>query len=328
MKQSGSSQKSKESKYFDELRNENYDNSFPAAESWLRNTNVNLLNKKSEGKFKMKFKNYFATNKFKLAYTFLILAFVVAACNYPVTQEETAGDVLKWTVSKNNTETINKIENSDWFKSGEYNINEENGIVSYSLVVPKEKHAGIQDINKQLSAMEGVMEVNIIPINETVKRPLYSAVLNDLFKIDINATNMSDAELNNEINAQLKKAGIENATVNFEKGPDGKRLLKVGIPDDQMHKSGGFDMTVQDGNNLTKLKEVRKNGPGDPDKFKGKSDDDIRAMVRADLQIPDLRNDEIEIIRKGDNVMVKVNRKVEKTDGSNKEKIEMQQEIK
>ncbi len=82
MKQSNSSQKSKESKYFDEIRNENFDETFPVTEAWLRNINANSLNNNSKrNSIYMNIKNYFTINKFKLAYTFLILAFLVAACN-------------------------------------------------------------------------------------------------------------------------------------------------------------------------------------------------------------------------------------------------------
>ena len=221
MKQSESSQRSKESKYFDELRNENYDNSFPVTEAWLRTANENPSNnKKTERNIIMKLKNYFASHKFRLAYTFLILAFVVAACNYPVTQQESAGDVMKWSVSKDNTEAVAKIESMDWFKSGEFNINEENvngkNIVSYSLVLSKDNHANIQDYKSQLEKINGVDDIKIIPLNETVKRPVYSVLLNDLFKIDINATNMSDAELEKEITSQLRNAGIDAVTVDFK----------------------------------------------------------------------------------------------------------------
>ena len=66
MKQSESSQRSKESKYFDELRNENYDNSFPVTEAWLRTANENPLNnKKTERNIIMKLKNYFFIWHFK-----------------------------------------------------------------------------------------------------------------------------------------------------------------------------------------------------------------------------------------------------------------------
>ncbi|MBK8553207.1 MAG: hypothetical protein IPL53_19970 [Ignavibacteria bacterium] len=314
MKQSNSLQKSKESKYFDELRTENFDDTFPATDSWLRNINLNLNKKKSEGKLSH-MKNYFAAHKFRLAYAFLILAFVVAACNYPVTQQETAGDVLKWSVSKDNTEAISKIENLDWFKNGEYNINEDGNFMSYSLVIPKENHSGLQDYNKQLEAIAGVDMINIIPLNETVERPVYSAFLNDLFKIDINAENMSDAELSKEIDAQLKNAGIENAEVLFYQGSSGKREIKMVIPEQEIKKDSGFDMTIKDGENVNRIKNIRKINPDDAsDRFKGKSDEEIREMIKADMGNPDLKDDDIDITRSGDKVQVRINFK--KSDGN------------
>ncbi len=314
MKQSGSSQKSKESKYFDALRNDNYDNTFQATGEWLRTANESLLNKKkSERNIIMKLKNYLSAHKLKLAYTLLMLAFVVAACNYPVSQEESAGDVLKWTLSKDNTEAVKKIESTDWFRSGEYNINEENVngkvIVSYNLVIPKEDHSKASLYKTQLESIPGVTEVNLIPLNETVKRPVYSALLNGLFKIDINATNMSDTELEKEITTQLKNAGIDVMTVNFIGDKDGHRVMKINIPEEQLKKDGGFDMTIKDGGNVTKLKEVRNTNPGNPERFRGKSDDEIRKIIREEIGNPEIKDDEIQIIREGDKVKVKVNMK-------------------
>lgn len=325
MKQSESSQTSRENKYFDALRNDNYDNTFQATGEWLRTANESILNKKkSERNFIMKLKNYLTAHKLKLAYTFLVLAFIVAACNYPVTQEESAGDVLKWTVSKDNTEAVKKIESTDWFRSGEYNINEENingkEIVSYKFVIPKEDHSKASHYKTQLESIPGVTEVNLIPLNETVKRPVYSALLNDLFKIDINATNMSDAELEKEITTQLKNAGIDVVTVNFIGDKDGHRVMKINIPEDQLKKDGGFDMTIKDGGNVTKLREVRNTNPGDPERFKGKSDNEIRKMIREEIGNPEIRDEEIQIIREGDKVKVKVN--VSRNNFNEKSKVE------
>lgn len=327
MKQSNSSQTSKENnlnKYFDELKKESYDDTFSATEGWLHKI-TNLSTKKSERKFSI-MKNYFSANKFKLAYTFLILAFIVGACNYPVTQEESVGDVLTWTVAKENTDAISQIENMDWFKKGECNFNEENGIVSYSIVIPKESHANTPDYERQLNAIPGILEINLHPLSETIQRPVYSALLNDLFKIDINATNMSNDELSKEIDTQLKNAGIENATVNFEKGSDNRRMVKIQIPEGKLIMDGGFDMTIKDGGNTTRLKEVRKTGSGDPDRFKGKTDVEIRNMIRQDLGNPNIKDDEIEIIREGEKVKVKV--KVSKTVDGKQGQIETEDEIK
>ncbi len=329
MRPSGSSQKSKENsdnsnKYFDELRNESFNSTFSATEEWLRSINTNLSTKKHERKYN-NMKSFFAANKFKLAYTFLILAFLIAACNYPVTQQETAGDVLKWSVNKENSDAISKIESLSWLKSGQYNFKEEslNGkaVLSYNFIVPPESHNKISGFRKELEIISGINDIKLTPLNETIKRPVYSAVLNDLFKININATNMSDQDLTQEVTSQLKSAGIENAQISFDKKGDGVRFIRVSVPDPAPTKEGGFDMTIRDGNNVNRLKEVRKNAAdGSVDRFNGKTDSEIRKMVKDDLQIPDLKDDEIEITRKDGKVMVKVN----KTDGNQKEKVEIE----
>ncbi len=315
MKQSDSSPRSRGNnsdpdKYFEELRKENYDNTFQQVEVWLRNSSIKLSNKNSERKFS-NMKNYFSAHKFRLAYTFLILAFVVAACNYPVTQQETVSDVLTWSVSKDNTDAVNKISSLDWFKNSEYNYKNENingqERISYSMVIPIENLNKVEDFRNQLRSIPGMSEIKLTPISETVKRPVYSAVLNGIFKIDINASNMSNDELSQEVDRQLKNAGIEAATVNFEKDSDGKRVIRLIIPDDQLNKEGGFDVTIKDGNNVSRLKEFRKEGPDGGERFKGKSDKEIRDMVRQDVD-KDLKDDQIEIVRKGENVMVKIKR--------------------
>ena len=66
MKQSNSSQRSKVTdnppeNLFSELKNENYDNTFPVAENWLRGLSKNLSTKSTERKITI-MKNYFAVN--------------------------------------------------------------------------------------------------------------------------------------------------------------------------------------------------------------------------------------------------------------------------
>lgn len=292
--------------YFDQLRNEDHSSTFSATRQWLQTINNNSQTKKPERLYNI-MKNYLAKNKFKLAYSFVILLIVVAACNYPVTQQETVSDVITWSIDENNTDALKQIKNMDWFKSGSFteNINEQDGkkIVSYRFIVPKEGHDKIREIKSQLESVSGVRDVNLVPINETVTRPVYSMLLNNMFKIDINASNMSDQELEKEITSQLKNAGIEVSQVEFEKAPDGSRRVSVVVPNEQLEKEGGFDMTIQDGNNKTRIKEMRKEGNGE--RFKNKTDAEIRDMVREDIG-KDLRDDQIEIVRKDGKVMVKV----------------------
>ena len=330
MKQSNSLQNQKENEsdsFFDPIRKENYDNTFPQTENWLRNLNNELTFKKTERK-KFYMKNYFAQNKFRLAYTFLILAFVIAACNYPVTQQETVGDVISWNVSSANTDAVKKIENLDWFKKGEFNIKEENinGSVSreYTFIVPQDLHGRINEMKSQLESIQGISLVKIIPLNQTVKRPVYAALLNELFKIDIDATGKSDSEVSDEIKAQLLSAGIENASISFEVNGEGHRKINLTIPEESLLKDGGVDVTIKDGEMVNKLKEIKRTAGAD--RFKGKSDAEIRDLVREDLGNPDIKDNQIEIIREGENVKVKV--KVDNQIGDKKEKIETEDVIK
>ena len=101
MKQSNSSQRSDQrskvtdnspDKYFSELKKENYDSTFPAAEKWLRGLNTKLSTKSTERKISI-MKNYFAVNKFKLAYLSVFIIFIVGATTMPVTSHENVGEV-------------------------------------------------------------------------------------------------------------------------------------------------------------------------------------------------------------------------------------------
>jgi len=332
MKQLNSSQRSKENNSginFDLIKKENYEDTFPRAERWIRSVDANLLTNKKERKISI-MKNYFATHKLKLAYTFLILAFVVAACNYPVTQHETIGDVLSWEIPADNSDAVNQIEAIELLKTGDYTSDKRgvNGkaILYYNLVLKDISPEKIAEFKSQLQNIAGVTNINSVPINETVTRPVYSAALNEIFKININATNKSDEELRKEITEQLKKAGIENMQIDFEKDSKGNRRVKFFRPLSTDPYNDGFDMTIKDGNNVNRMKQVRRNGENNESNFKGKSDSEIRKMVKEDFGDANLQDDQIEITREGDNVKIRV--KVDKGGGNREEKLDIQKEVK
>lgn len=81
--------------------------------------------------------------------------------------------------------------------------------------------------------------------------------------------------------------------------------MKIEFAENAVPPNGGFDMTITDGNNVEKIKQLRKES-GDGNKFKGKTDEEIRRIVREDFPDADLRDEEIQIIRNGDDVKVKV----------------------
>lgn len=298
---------------FDTLKKENNDQTFPAVENWLRNINSQDNENKNFKSERILFN--MRSPKFKLVYMFLLLAFIIAACNYPVTQEEPLADVIKWTVDQRDTEAISKVNELNWTKDAVIKISDsENGnsIAEYSLVVPKEDHSKSQIYMDRLKLIEGVMTINIVPLNEKVTRPVYSMALNEIFKVDINATNMSDEELKNQITTQLEQNGINGVQISFEKNADGRRVSKIFIPESAIKNNDGFDLRIEDGDDKNKTLEVRKfrnKNDGEADRFKNKSDEEIKKMVMEDLQNKNINPEDIQIVRKGDKIMINISKK-------------------
>ena len=289
------------------LKKVNYEDSFKSAAEWLNGIEAESKTIYPERRIK-KMKEFFLASKIRIAYAVLALAFVVAACNYPVTSNETAGDVLTWTVEPTNTDAVNRVKSLPWLANGPVKVEARNinGVEEqlYSYVLPKESHGKAGSYKSELESISGVKSVKLIELNQTVKRPVYSALLHELFQININATNMSDDELKAEITTQLQTAGISGATVKIVANGNTRRV-NIEFDENAIPSNGGFDMTITDGNNVEKIKQLRKDS-GTPGKFNGKTDEEIRRMVREDFPDGDLRDDEIHIIREGNDVKVKV----------------------
>lgn len=332
MKQSNSSQRSKvtensQENYFSELKKENYDDTFPAAEKWLKGLGTNLSTKSTERNITI-MKNYFAVNKFKLAYLSVFIVFLVGATTMPVTSHENVGDVITWKADKSNQITASEINKLGWVTNGQNNIiSEVNGGEvknEYIVMIPKEEHDNLNSYLRSLESIEGVSEIKSVSINETVKRTLVSLVLNDIFKVNIDATNKSNQEVETEIKNQLSSAGINNVTVTFELSPAGERMIKINIPEGSIPEDGGVEMTIKDGDKVNKIKEVKKNSPGgDEVNFSTMTDAEIKNKIREDMGDPGLRDDQIRITRNGGNITVDILG----DDGSVKGKLEMQEEI-
>jgi len=303
---------------FENLRNENTENSFPEVEKWLRKVDSQKTFKISSNHerkiFNMK------SPKIKLAYAFLILAFVVTACNYPVTQQEPVADVIKWTVDQNDTKTISRLSSLEWTKNSAIKISTAdngNSIAEYTLIVSKEDHANSKKYLEQLNTMEGILTVNLVPLNEQITRPVYSLALIQIFKIDINATNMSDEELRNQISSQLEQNGVSGVQISFERNNDGRRISKVIIPEEEIKNKKGFDLTIQDGDENNKTMEVRKfrnKADVEVDRFEGKSDEEIKKMVVEDLKDKNINPEDINVIRKDGKIMIKISKKNDGTE--------------
>ncbi|HEY3251058.1 MAG TPA: hypothetical protein VGK25_08055 [Ignavibacteria bacterium] len=313
MKQSASSQKSEQENkiymenYFNAVKSQEFSRTREDVNNWLCKADIKIKNQTEERKLH-KMKNFILAHKLRLVYTVIALVAIIGACNMPVTQSENVGNMITWSVDKGNTDAISKIDDLPWLKTADQvdkngNINNGKEEIIYTAVLQKSTEGQIASFRNDLEKI-GVSALKIIPINNDVKRPLYAAALNNFFSININATGKSDEELQAEVQRQLKEQGVE-MNIQFKTDANGKRnIMIVNEKGNETNTPKSYEINIDDNNGKEKIKLMQKQA--DPEKFKGKTDQEIREIVRKDLDNPDLKDEEIKIQRNGDNVQVKV----------------------
>src|SRR5260221_3526329 len=181
-------------------------------------------------------------------------------------------------------------------------------------MLPNASESQINEYRKQLEKLNGVTSIKIYPIGTDTKRPLYSAALNKFFRVNIDGSTLNDKELEEQVVKQFKEAGFDNCPqITFKTDANGKRQVMMKMPEGEQSKDPkNFELNINDGNNVEKMKVVQKDR-SDMDKFKGKTDEEIRKMVKADVDNPDLKDSDIKIIRENGDVKVKIEVSKEET---------------
>lgn len=282
---------------FTSLKNEDYSDSFPNVEKWIREKSF-LINQHNERK-SVKMKNYIFAHKMRLVYTIIALAIIVGACSIPVVQNETIGHVLSWTLPQGaSTDLVDKLP---WIDKSKLSIstNNDNGKITniYTLMMPGTTDNQVQAYQRDLEKIKDITSIKVFPLNENVKRPVYAAALNSFFRININATKMSDEGLSKEVERQLKEQGMNNVNLNVKTDENGRRQIQVKLDKNYNDKNPkDVELRINEGDNKEEVMEFVKK-PLDQSKLKGKTDEEIRNYVREQLGNPEIKDNEITIIR-------------------------------
>lgn len=301
--------------HFNEVKREDYSDTLPKMEGWLYRAEIKLSNNRNQPneqneRILHKMKNFFFGSKLRLVYTVIVLAVLVAACNMPVTQTENAGHMLTFLVPADNKEAIAKINDLPYMKNAQVTANENtrDGVkeILYTAVFKNTTKEQAQAYAKEIEAIGNPTTMRITNLDYDVKRPLYTAALDNFFSIKIDATGMTDQEVEAEIQKQLKEQGVD-MKFHIKTGADGKRdfLMERSANDKDPQQ---FELTIDENNGNEKIKVFQKKA--DPTKFAGKTDEEIRKMVKEEH--PDLEDKDIKITREGDRVQVKIEKDVRK----------------
>lgn len=294
------------------LKEKKYDESFDRTSNWLIDSNNKLLNRKNQ-RSKYKMKDFFLKHKLQFAIVAL-MAILIAACNMPVAQEDTVGYVLSWTApgpeNSSVTENLNKLS---WFKNydGTVDVKNINGAVvtEYKVVVQSKDDRLVNAYKNDLEKIKELTSIKIIPLNTSVTRPVYSAALHSFFKIDINANNMTDEQVQTEIMKQLEAAGYSDMVVSYKTIENGKKKLEIKMKDGIKHE-GNLQVDVNDNNGkqVIKLKTMDK-----PDvDFQKMTDTEIRTYIKEKNKEDNLSDKDIIIKREGNSVSVNIQKEVQK----------------
>lgn len=295
------------------LKEKKYNESFERTSIWLFDSQNKLLKSKNKRRFII-MKEYFLKHKIQFAVT-ILLAILIAACNMPVTQNDTVGYVLSWTAPNSSsaavTESLSKL---NWYKNSNVTMDVKNyngtEITEYKLIVQSSDDKTVLSYKNDLEKIKELSSLKIVPLNESVSRPVYSAALHSFFKIDINANKMSDEQVQVEIKRQLEEAGYTDMDISYKKDETGKTRLDMKLKEGfKTDKNKNIEVNVEDnnGHQVVKMKTMK------PDvDFSKMTDEEIRTYVKEKNKEDNLSDKDIRITRKGSNVNIQIEKNVEK----------------
>jgi len=296
------------------LKDKKYDESFGKTSMWLIDSNNKLLNRKNRrGKYKMK--DFFLRHKLQFAIVAL-MAILIAACNMPVTQSDPVGYVLSWTApGASNTAVTESLNKLSWFKNfdGTVDVKNINGtaVTEYKVVVQSTDDKLVTSYKNDLEKIKELTSIKIVPLNTSVTRPVYSAALHSFFKIDINASNMTDEQVQAEIRKQLDAAGYNDMDVSYKTMENGKKRLEVKMKDGIKHEGNQnlqVDVNDKNGEQVIKMKTMDK-----PDvDFSKMTDTEIRTYIKEKNNEDNLTDKDIIIKREGNSVSVNIQKEEQK----------------
>jgi hypothetical protein len=184
-------------------------------------------------------------------------------------------------------------------------------VMEYKLLVQSVDDKAVINYKNDLEQIKQISSIKIVPINESVKRPVYSAALNTFFKIDINSSKMSDEQVQSEISKQLQDAGFNDINVSYKNDENGKKKLEIKYPEtSEMKDNKTLEVNVDNDNEhqVIKLKTEK------PDvDFSKMTDDEIRNYIKNKNKENNISDKDIKITREGNNVKINVNKEETKT---------------
>jgi len=291
-------------RYWDKIRQEKYDGTFErTTKALLRNQ---TLNPNGDTIRKKRMKSFILDHKYKIIIA-VFLTLIVGACNYPVSQQNTVGYAMAWTTKTENQKTVmESTKKLPWTNKSAMNINVKNTggieLAEFNIILQGIDEKTAMAYKTDLEKIKEINSVKILPLTESITRPVYAAALYSFFRVDINSNGKSEAEVKAEIERQLKDNGFENSVVSFD-NVNGKQRLTVKLPENSDMKNKTMEVRVDGDGRQEVIKTKTMKGEIDGNM----TDEEIKRKVIEDNG-GELKPEDIKITREGGNIKVEVNK--------------------
>lgn len=286
--------------YFDALRQKNYEASFDGVKNFVLENKY--ISRHHRGRKPIR--------KWQWAIAVLLPLLVVLACT-KTERTEPVGQTLSYSVPVGDGDVIRALEPIvEGLQTVISPDRQTPGYLSYTTFIPAQSSQSANAIMAKLKAVRGITFLSILPLNTKVRESLLSQLHSKIFSTHLDANNMSDEEMQNTVNRQLKEQGFHHISVTVARNEKGVRMLEL-----QPGKEGPnifIDVSVDDKGTKMVLQEEKGVAPKktpispapQPD-FGSMTDAQVREYVRHQYR-KELKDGNIQITRTAEEIAISI----------------------
>jgi predicted nucleic acid-binding Zn-ribbon protein len=221
-------------KYFSEIKKERYDTSSIPLFDWIENAS-GITGGRYSAKSRSIYSVIFSKVRQKIALAVFLLIALSIALTVPIKQTQTVANVLSWKINKNDKDIIKKLDNingidKNLLTADLNNVGDSSSII-YKLILTSPDNGKIETLRSELANIAGITTVQLTPINESYKKPVFAVVLGKLFDVRVNTSQIDENVARSNINQQLVYAGLpSNLNFDFVPSATGYNIVNASYP--------------------------------------------------------------------------------------------------
>ena len=286
--------------YFDALRQKNYQASFDEVKNFI-----------AENKDKLRHPRHKKpVRNWQWVLAVLLPVLVVLACT-KTERTEPVGQTVSFSVPEGDDAARQALEG---IVGGLQTVvspdKQKQGYLSYTSFIPAQSSHSVEAVISQLKSVKGIAGLSTMPVNAQVRESLLSQLGSKIFSTHVEASGLSDDELQNTVNRQLKEQGFNNITVSVIRNENGIRTLQLHPAKDAPNYS--IDMSINDKGTRMVLQEERRtrtDGSKTVDKpkvdFGNMTDAQVRDYIRRQYGTQ-LGDENIKITRTAEEIAIDI----------------------